>query len=175
MANREALRELQTRLAARLQAARFEGSSVSSWLAVESAGRRFLLPLGQSGEIFSWAGVQPVPYTQDWFLGVANLRGSLIGVVDLAGLLGQPVARTEQALGEASLLAFNAALEVNAALLVDRLAGLRGTDAFVDSAPPGADAPPYFGTTYLDADGIPWQELNLQALSRHPAFLSISA
>ncbi len=86
MANREALRELQTRLAARLQAARVEGSSVSSWLAVESAGRRFLLPLGQSGEIFPWTGVQPVPYTQGWFLGVANLRGSLIGVVDLAGL-----------------------------------------------------------------------------------------
>ncbi|CAM3397494.1 chemotaxis protein CheW [Paracidovorax anthurii] len=175
MANREALRELQTRLAARLQAARVEGSSVSSWLAVESAGRRFLLPLGQSGEIFPWTGVQPVPYTQGWFLGVANLRGSLIGVVDLAGLLGHSVARTEQALSEASLLALNGALEVNAALLVDRLSGLRGTDAFVDSDPPADGAPPYFGTTYRDADGAPWQELNLQALSQHPAFLSISA
>ncbi|MDA8454008.1 chemotaxis protein CheW [Acidovorax sp. GBBC 3334] len=175
MANREALRELQARLAARLQAARVEGSSVSSWLAVESAGRRFLLPLGQSGEIFPWTGVQAVPYTQGWFLGVANLRGSLIGVVDLAGLLGFSSARSEQALSESSLLALNAALDVNAALLVDRLAGLRGTDAFVDSAPPAADAPPYFGTTYLDAEGAPWQELNLQALSQHPAFLSISA
>ena len=49
MANREALRELQTRLASRLQAARTEGTSVSSWLAVESAGSFYLLPLGQSG------------------------------------------------------------------------------------------------------------------------------
>ena len=40
MANREALRELQTRLAGRLQAAG-EGVSVSSWLAVESAGQRY--------------------------------------------------------------------------------------------------------------------------------------
>ncbi len=119
--------------------------------------------------------MQPVPYTQGWFLGVANLRGSLIGVVDLAGLLGQSTARTEQALGEASLLVLNAALEVNAALLVDRLSGLRGTDAFVDSSPPVTTHPPYFGTTYLDAEGTPWQELNLQALSQHPAFLSISA
>ena len=175
MANREALRELQTRLAARLQAARGEGLSVSSWLAVESAGRFFLLPLGQSGEIFSWSGVQPVPYTQPWFLGVANLRGSLTGVVDLAGLLGESGTRSEQALADASLLALNAALDVNAALLVDRLSGLRGTDAFVSSEPPGEDAPPFFGTVYLASQGTRWQEINLQTLSQHPAFLSISA
>lgn len=175
MANREALKELQTRLAARLQAARGEGSSVSSWLAVESAGSRFLLPLGQSGEIFPWAGVQAVPYTQPWFLGVANLRGSLTGVVDLAALLGASAARSDQALAESSLLALNGVLEVNAALLVDKLAGLRGAEAFVSSEPAQDDAPPYFGTTYLDSQGTRWQELNLQALSQHPAFLSISA
>ena len=61
MANREALKELQTRLAARLQAAKAEGVAVASWLAVESGAQHFLLPLAQSGEIFSWTGVQPVP------------------------------------------------------------------------------------------------------------------
>ena len=175
MANREALKELQTRLAARLQAARGEGVSVSSWLAVESAGRRFLLPLGQAGEIFPWGGVQAVPYTQPWFLGVANLRGTLTGVVDLAGLLGGAEARPEQILAESSLLALNGALEVNAALLVDRLSGLRGMEAFAASEPPESGAPAYFGTTYIDAQGVRWQELDLAALSRDPAFLSIGA
>lgn len=175
MANREALKEFQTRLAVRLQAARDEAVSVSSWLAVESAGRHFLLPLAQSGEIFPWAGVQSVPYTQPWFLGVANLRGTLTGVVDLAGLLGAVQPRSEQALLESSVLALNGALEVNAALLVDRLAGLRSTQAFVASEPPEAGAPAYFGSAYVDEQGTRWQELNLQALSRHPAFLSISA
>ncbi len=175
MANREALRDLQTRLASRLQAARTEGASVSSWLAVESAGSFYLLPLGQSGEIFPWGSVQAVPYTQSWFLGVANLRGGLVGVVDLAGLMGVEAPRTEQALQEASLLAFNAALDVNAALLVDRLAGLRGTDAFVSSERPPENSPAFFGTTYIDSSGARWQELNLQILSQHPAFLSISA
>ncbi|QIL44754.1 chemotaxis protein CheW [Acidovorax sp. HDW3] len=174
MANREALRELQTRLAGRLQAAG-EGVSVSSWLAVEAAGQRYLMPLGQSGEIFAWPGVQTVPYTQPWFLGVANLRGTLVGVVDLATLLGQAAVRTEQALGETSLVAFNVALEVNAALLVDRLLGLRGLDAFAASEPASAQAPAYFGTTYIDSQGQRWQELNLQTLSQHPAFLGIGA
>ena len=175
MANREALRELQVRLANRLQAARSEDESVSSWLAVESAGQFYLLPLGHAGEIFPWCAVQAVPYTQKWFLGVANLRGGLVGVVDLADFLGISSARTEQALSEASLLAFNVALEVNAALLVDRLAGLRSTEAFVSSEAPAEDAPAFLGTTYLDSSGTRWQELNLQALSQHPAFLSISA
>jgi twitching motility protein PilI len=175
MANREALRELQTRLANRLQAARTEGTSVSSWLAVESAGNFYLLPLGQSGEIFPWVSVQAVPYTQSWFLGVANLRGGLVGVVDLAGLLGTAAPRSEQALSETSLVSFNTVLDVNAALLVDRLAGLRGTDAFVSSEPPAEGSPAFFGTTYIDSSGARWQELNLQTLSQHPAFLSISA
>ncbi len=174
MANREALKELQTRLAARLQAARSEGVAVSSWLAVESADRRLLLPLAQAGEIFPWTGVQPVPYTQRWFLGVANLRGALSGVVDLAALLGASPARSDQALAEASVLSLAGALEVNAALLVERLAGLRSADAFVSSEPAPDDAPPYVGATYLDAQGDGWQEVDLQALSRDPAFLTIS-
>lgn len=175
MASREALRELQTRLASRLQAAKGAGSSVASWLAVESAGQCYLLPLGQADEIFPWTAVQPVPYTQSWFLGVANLRGRLVGVIDLAGLLGAALVRTEQALADASLLGLNAALEVNAALLIDHLVGLRGSDAFVACEPPPANAPVFFGAIYLDSNGVRWQELDLQLLSQNPAFLSISA
>ncbi|GAB3366309.1 MULTISPECIES: chemotaxis protein CheW [Giesbergeria] len=175
MANREALRDLQTRLATRLQAAKNEELAVSSWLAVQSGGQFYLLPLGHAGEIFPWSAPQMVPYTQPWFLGVANLRGSLFGVVDLAIFLGGNPVRTEQALTETSLLAFNAALEVNAALLVDRLAGLRGLDAFVTSEPPPDDAPAFLGNLYTDAHGTRWQELNLQQLSQYPTFLSISA
>lgn len=174
MANREALRELQVRLARRLEAARTENLAVASWLAVECADQRYLLPLAQAGEIFSWPIVQAVPYTRNWFLGVANLRGGLTGVIDLSLLLGIPVLRSEQALGEASVIALNAALGVNAALLVDRLAGLRATDAFVRSEAPSEAAPDFFGTCYFDVAGIRWQELNLQVLSQHPAFLSIS-
>ncbi|AVO49933.1 chemotaxis protein CheW [Melaminivora suipulveris] len=175
MANREALKELQTRLAARLQAARSEGVAVASWLAAESAGQRLLLPLAQAGEIFPWSGVQRVPYTQPWFLGVANLRGALSGVIDLAALLGAQPVRSEQALAEASVLSLGEALEVNAALLVERLAGLRSADAFVASEPPAGGGQAYFGPCYIDAQDQRWQEIDLQALARDPAFLAISS
>lgn len=176
MANREALRELQTRLANRLQAARSEGVQ-TSWLAVESAGSRYLFPLAQSGEIFPFASTQAVPYTQPWFLGVANLRGGLYGVVDLAGYVGNrptPV-RADTGRAESRLVALGATLEVNCALLVDRLAGLRNAEAFTSSSEPPAGSPEYFGSGFTDAGGAYWQEINLQALSQQPQFLSISA
>src|SRR6476659_4025600 len=124
MANREALRELQARLASRLQAARTEGVQ-ASWLAVESGGHKFLFPLAQSGEIFPFSSTLPVPYTQSWFLGVANLRGGLYGVVDLASYVGgnAPAVRSDATRAESRLVALNAMLEVNCARLVDRLAG----------------------------------------------------
>jgi twitching motility protein PilI len=176
MANREALRELQSRLASRLQAARSEGTQ-AGWLAVEAAGRKYLFPLSQAGEIFPFAAPQAVPYTHAWFLGVANLRGGLFGVVDLASYVsGQPPAqRSDAARAESRLIALNALLEINCALLIDRLAGLRNTDAFTASNEAPAGSPPYFGSGYTDASGAYWQELNLQALSQQTQFLSISA
>ena len=175
MANREALRDLQSRLAGRLQAARSEGINVAAWLAVQAGGRDYLLPLNQAGEIFSWTGVQPVPYTQPWYLGIANLRGALMGVVDLAKLLGHDHNRTEQELTDCSLLAFNPALEVNAALLVERLLGLRAADAFVQSEPAPERSPHFFGAVHIDGAGHSWQELQLQRLSQTAKFLSIRA
>jgi len=176
MANREALRELQSRLASRLQAARSEGVQ-ASWLAVEAAGRKFLFPLAQSGEIFPFAAPQVVPYTHPWFLGVANLRGGLFGVVDLGSFVsGQaPVQRSDAGRAESRLVALNALLEINCALLIDRLAGLRNMDAFTSSNEAPAGSPDYFGSGYTDAAGAYWQEINLQALSQQPQFLSISA
>jgi len=176
MANREALRELQSRLATRLQAARSEGVQ-ASWLAVEAAGGKYLFPLAQSGEIFPFTSTQPVPYTRHWFLGVANLRGGVYGVVDMASFVGgkAPAARSDASRAESRLVALNAALEVNCALLIDRLAGLRNPEAFKSSSEPAHNAPDYFGNGYTDANGAYWQEINLQALSRQPQFLSISA
>jgi twitching motility protein PilI len=176
MANREALRELQSRLASRLQAARTEGVQ-ASWLAVEAAGAKYLFPLAQSGEIFPFANPQPVPYTQPWFMGVANLRGGLYGVVDLSSFVEDraPAVRSDASRAESRLVALNAALEVNCALLIDRLAGLRNLDAFASSSEPAQGSPAYFGSGYTDANGAYWQEINLQALSQQSQFLSISA
>ena len=76
MANKQALRDLQTRLAERLQAARTEPLA-KAWLAVECSSRGFLFPLRDAGEIFAMSPLLTVPHSHRWFLGVANLRGHL--------------------------------------------------------------------------------------------------
>ena len=176
MANRQALRELQSRLADRLQVARTQGVA-PSWLAVEAGDKKYLFPMEQAGEIFPWVATQTVPYTQSWFLGVANLRGGLFGVVDLASYVnGQPlVAKTEFARKESRLVALNSAMEINCALLIDRLAGLRNQEAFKDFSEKAPDAPEFFGNQYVDQNGATWQEINLQLLAQQTHFLTIGA
>lgn len=178
MANREALRELQTRLAERMQAARREQRG-QSWLAVECRGHGLLFPLEQAGEIFPPTALMPVPHTRDWFVGVANLRGGLHGVVDLARFLGLPeAAPTEAAREQTRLIALSAALGLNCALLVDRLAGLRSSEqlrAEVDGHDDHTPRPAFAGARWRDADGRDWQVLDLAALARDGLFLSIVA
>ncbi len=175
MANREALRELQTRLATRLQAARTQGVSVA-WLAVRAKGQNYLFPLVQSGEIFALSQLQPVPYVLPWYRGVLNIRGGLYGVVDLAAFVtGDFSSSATASSGEASVVTLNAALEVNCALQVDSLLGLRAAEAFVSSTAPDAGAPGYFGNRFVDAAGDLWQEINLRTLAQDPNFLNIRA
>ncbi len=176
MANRQAIRELQSRLADRLQVARTQGVA-PSWLAVEAGSSKYLFPMSQAGEIFPWVATQAVPYTQEWFLGVSNLRGGLFGVVDLASYVtGQlPLPKTELARKESRLVALNSALETNCALLIDRLAGLRNQEAFVDFSEKSPEAPDFFGNRYIDQNGAAWQEINLQSLAQQAHFLTIGA
>lgn len=176
MANRQALKELQARLAERLQLAKTQGIA-PSWLAVEAGKQKYLFPLDQSGEIFSWVGIQPVSYTQAWFLGVASLRGGLYGVVDLAGFVtGQASGYGNELMrSESRLVSLNTAFEVNSVLLIDRLAGLRRQVDFSDYSARKPDEPAFFGNQYVDVYGASWQEINLQILARQVDFLTVAA
>ena len=173
MANKEALRELQARLAERLQAVRTQARS-ASWLAVECGGHGFLLPLHEAGEIFALAPIVPVAHVRPWFLGVANLRGHLNGIVDLAAFLGLGKPKAEALRDESRLVAFNAALDTNCALLVGRLAGLRSAEQLTRApAAAAVGVPAFVGDRWRDAAGRSWQELRLGALAREDTFLTI--
>lgn len=184
MAKRQSLKELQERLAQRLTAAKSE-SVTATWLAVEASGKRYLLPLVQSGEIFPWSPLQRVPYTKPWYAGVASLRGGLHGVIDLARLVDGAVPATgaaaaslpvaERVSSEARLVSLHGALGVNAVIWIDRLLGLRNPAMFsaIGTNPDGA--PAYFIRSLVDLQGQPWQELDLQALVAEPEFLAIAA
>src|ERR1700755_173287 len=137
MANKDALRELQTRLASRLQAAKTEPRARGR-LAVECAGAGLLLPLAQAGEIFPLRSLLKLPHAKPWMTGVAQLRGDLYTVIDLAAFLGlrAPRGGGDAAALAAQLVMLAPPLQVNAALRVDRLAGLRGEEQMTREAEP---------------------------------------
>jgi len=171
MANKQALRELQSRLAERLQAARTQARG-KSWLAVECSGRGLLFPLREAGEIFALAPIQPVPHSHRWFLGVSNLRGHLHGVVDLADFLG--VKAPELGREQSRLVGFNQSLDINCTLMVDRLSGLRSeAELTLEPEVEGAPRPAFVGVRLRDEAGRVWQELNLAELAMDEAFLRV--
>lgn len=175
MAKRDALRELQTRLAERLQAAQTTAQR-AAWLAVEVEGRGLLFPLATAGEIFQVPTLLPVPHTRPWFAGVANLRGGLHGVVDLGAFLGLrgPHPAGEPWREQARVLALNPGLGSHSALLVDRLAGLRRQDQLSPEPPEPGPRPAFAGAGWRDQAGRRWLEIDLAALAAHPLFLAIS-
>ena len=110
--------------------------------------------------------------------GVAQLRGDLYTVIDLAAFLGlrAPKVGNDPGALEGQLVMLAPALQVNAALRVDRLAGLRGEEQLVREADPaeGVGARPAFAAgRWKDAQGVSWQEIDLGALAVDGAFLDV--
>jgi len=177
MSNKDALRQLQIRLAQRLQAAREQPREIG-WLAVDCAGVGLLLPLAQAGEIHASRSLLRVPHATPWLVGVANLRGQLHAVLDLAVFLGLRRPGSVPPAG-AQLVVMNGTLRVNCALRVDRLAGLRDATQLT-RLPDDVDAaeaplrPAFANATWRDAAGRRWQELDLAALAADPRFFDVA-
>jgi twitching motility protein PilI len=149
---RSRLAEYQVELLERMQAARTTSGARAHQLGVEIGGVRYLLDLLEAGEIVPAAPLTPVPLTQPWYLGLANVRGNLVGVIDLARYFGQAQAAVPAGAG-GRLVTFSPALGMPCALLVSRVFGLRHT-----------------------GDGhehIEWTPLSLAALVREERFLHI--
>ena len=177
MVKREALHELQERIANRLQQVEVQSGLTASWLGVRLGQKKILLPLQQSGEIHAVNAYQRLPYTKPWFLGVTALRSHIYGVIELSAFLRQTSENTatpEPSGTKQRLIAVNDAFGVNAVLRIDELEGLRAQEFFVRSEPAPANAPDYYGSIFYDANNVAWQEINLQALLQDPRFLDIN-
>lgn len=179
MANKDALKALQDRLAERLKQAQ-SLPPAQNWLAVDVAGHGFLLPLAEAGEIFPQGPVQHVPHCQAWMMGIANLRGHLHVVVDLASFLGLSasahVAKVAKDFKlEGHLVAFGNHLQINAALRVDRLLGIRRPDV-MRAVPDAENKRPHFVShAWQSADDRLWYELSLSALAADDVFMKVAA
>jgi twitching motility protein PilI len=112
-----------------------------------------------------------VPLTRSWLRGLANVRGNLYTVVDLAAFLaGRPTPPGPRN----RLLLIGQRHGTNAALLVDMVLGLRDLNHLVPRA--AADlAQPWTKAGYADRDGTEWIELDVPALLQAAQFLNVAA
>ncbi|MBG6219828.1 MULTISPECIES: chemotaxis protein CheW [unclassified Janthinobacterium] len=167
------LRQYQLQLIERIQAARSGALAARKELGVMLGGRPCLLDLTQLGEIVIASGVQiqGVPLAQDWYLGLAAMRGRLTGVVDLARYMGEPACAPGN---HCRIITFSPRLGLNCALLVERVLGLRQLRT-MQSVPLPATlpraAPSWAAQALRDSEGQHWLRLDLVQLAQAERFL----
>lgn len=169
-ARRNRLREFQAQLVERMQAASSGTHTQASKLGVMIGETRWLLNLQEAGEIVSVGTVTPVPLTRDWFLGVINVRGNLVSVIDLARFRGMAATQVEK---DSRVIAFAPSLSFNCGLLVSRVMGLRNVADMEMQAQQSSTDSPWIAQRYLDRDSHVWNELNLSLIVQDPQFLQI--
>ncbi|MGH6623729.1 MAG: chemotaxis protein CheW [Burkholderiaceae bacterium] len=164
------LREFSMQLAERLKEAPNLPTEPTR-LAIRIGEQNFLVEMALAGEIVALPEISPVPWTQPWYRGLANVRGRLVGVVDLVQLAGRPPMPPEQS---SQLLVLNESLGVAAGILVTRAFGIRNLKELdeVESQPSGIA---WELTHYRDLEGMTLTELNLRELAASPAFTAIGA
>lgn len=162
---RISLRDYQRELAERLRLA--DSTRSASKLGVQVGPETWLIDLVEAGEVIPVPPITPVPLTQPWFRGVANVRGNLYSVVDFAAFAGVGTIEISE---RARLVLLGERLRSAAALLVDRSLGLRNPTQLRSLAmQPSA---PWERAQYEDNDGTKWRELDVRQLVQHEQFLS---
>jgi twitching motility protein PilI len=170
MARRTDLRKFQEELARRIASAD-RAASAGRRLAFRAGSASWLVALPDAGEVLPVPALTSVPLTRGWVRGLANVRGNLYTVVDLAAFVGD---RPTPAGPRNRLLLVGQRHAMNSALLVDLVVGLRDVGDLASRAL-DTSTQPWIKAAYADRDGTNWQELDVPALLQGSHFLDVAA
>lgn len=87
------------------------------------AGTEYAAHIDNVIEIGQPLDITPVPNVPDWVLGVANLRGDIISVVDMRAFLGME--QTSYGQDRRMMVTQTSGEDLNSAFIVDRVSGIR--------------------------------------------------
>lgn len=164
MAKRFSLREFQQDVLNRLQQQVATGERIST-LGLQVGQMRMLVDMADISEVLEMPRLTVVPLTKSWYRGVANVRGNIYGIVDMAAFLGQGDTVQD---ANTRVLLLGQKFAFNAGLLVTRVLGLRNANAWQRSEQDGV-------VSYQDAEGQTWTKLEIKQLLQQPEFLQIGA
>ncbi|MFZ6820449.1 chemotaxis protein CheW [Undibacterium sp. Ji22W] len=174
---RARLRDFQSQLMERMQAAKAGAHVRANQLGVQIGKFRYLIDLREAGEIVSSGNLTKVPLTKPWYLGLSNVRGSLTSVIDYSLFEGNEATFLDSS---CRVLAFSNSLSFNSGLLVSKVLGLRNADEMdlidelaIDESAINQQKKPWVLNRFLDAEGQVWSQLSLSLLVQDQEFLHI--
>ena len=162
MAKRFSLREFQQKLLDRIHLQEVAGDRIST-LGVQIGRAFWLVEMQDISEVMTLPAVATVPLTQPWYCGVANVRGNLYGIADLAAFMGQ--GETPEG-GQCRVLLAAQKFSCNVGLLVTRVLGLHDTGNWRQEIKDGE-------AHLRDEQGHLWRKLDVAQLLQQPDFLQI--
>ena len=170
-ARRHQLREFQKEIAEKTFRSEGKNTAPDHRRLGVQVGEDFLfMHLIQTGEVISSPVITPVPNTKAWFLGLFSHRDRLIGLSDLAGLLGHAVSENKKT---DKVLTCAPSLSLHCAFRVTRIVGLIDIAGMTSEVREDKESP-WLRQDYMDKNKVKWTEINLQILINHPAFVNIA-
>ena len=168
MSKQSQLREYQTSILARLENAKKTGTEASAGhLGVVIGSKNVLVNLREISETLPVADIHPVPIVKPWFLGVANVRGVLYAINDLAQLLE---AKYTSVSSNTRLLLISDAVSSNVAFVVEKMIGLRNLNDMKPHELELEQSACLKEQTYQDDENRIWHMLDCDKLVRSKEF-----
>lgn len=143
-----------------------------SGIAFRMEGHNLVAAVGDVNEILYYPRITTIPGTKSWVKGMANIRGTLMPIIDLQDYLGTAPVRVDR---NSRILIVNNQ-DLWAGLLVDEVLGLKHFfDDEESSEKPGFDGRlvEYLISGYKQNDA-PWHVFDMKKLTEQQAFLQVS-
>jgi len=167
----EVLVDFERRAAAHVAGAAEQVEAPGLWrgIAFRIGDRRLMSGIHEVNEILMMPAMTPVPGTKPWLLGVANIRGNLVAVVDLRNYLEGE--RTPIVDRSRLLLARQTGGAVG--LLVDEVLGQRNVTDENIPLDEGEDDERYarYIPRRYELDGRVWNVFSMTTLVKTPGFI----
>ena len=168
MSKQSQLREYQTNILARLENAKKAGAEApAGYLGVVIGSKNVLVNLQEISETLPVVDIHRVPIVKPWFLGVANVRGVLYAINDLAHLLENTFTSISS---NTRLLLMSDTVTSNVAFVVEKMIGLRNLNDMKPYKVMAEDSACLKAQTYQDDDNRVWHMLDCDKLIRSKEF-----